>query len=206
MDSEERFETMLTELGTPRVDLAQLPRGPDVMSIWRTLKRLKKKGLVRTLGVRDLSPDELKTYGIINEVEYAQCKFSPYKPGPTRHTWQEFGKHSIALTASALISDWPRALSPTEDPHLLAVASRVKRSVPQILIRWALQLGLAVVFQSEKSEHISENLLALGFVLPESEMRLISGLATLAQPYLPPGDGYAHIYTGRSPKQKLTEL
>jgi len=203
LNSEERFKVMLIDLQVSRVDLVQVPRGPDIKNIWKIVKSLKSQGLIRTLGVRDYSDEELAKVGggIIDEIEYAQCKFSPYRPGPTRHTWQGFGRRSIALAASAVVSDWPHVLSPSDDPHLQGVARRVKRSVPQVLIRWALQLGLAVVFKSQNSKHIEENMATLGFVLPEGEMRLISGLATLAQPWKPPGDGFAHVYTRKNSVQ-----
>ena len=178
---------------------------------------------------------------------------------------RDFGQRSVALAAtgpealhgrlqngvvflnfsglgllSRLLSDWPRPLRPTDDPHVptcpwierpgnpycngsvagrssptpfpcevLAIAQRTGRSSAQasalqwaglhfsvhceVLIRWALQLGLAVVFHADRRgvpgrdrrclvsfcsvrvQHVRENLGALGFELPRREMQLISG-------------------------------
>lgn len=117
---------------------------------------------------------------------------------------RDFGQRSVALAATGLLSDWPRPLRPTDDPHVLAIAQRTGRSSAQVLIRWALQLGLAVVFHADRVQHVRENLGALGFELPRREMQLISGLVTLADP-VPPGDGFGHPYAPR-PVPVVSEL
>ncbi|CAJ1327213.1 unnamed protein product, partial [Effrenium voratum] len=117
--------------------------------------------------------------------------FTPYRPGPSRDTWKRFGQRQIALAAAGLLSDWPRPLRPPDDPHVRIIAERLGKSGAQVLLRWALQLGLAVVFRASPG-HVRENL-ALDFELSPRDAQLISGLATLAEP-LPPGDGFVHPY------------
>lgn len=195
-----RFDELLRELGVPFVDLLQLPRAEDATKVWQLLQQLKASGRTRALGVRGWRPQEVAKLPLAGQdVEYAQCAFTPYRPGPSKATWTTFGQNSVALAASGLFSDWPHVLRPVEDPHVNAVASRVGRSSHQVLLRWALQLGLAVVFRSTRREHIAENLAVFDFHLTTTDMQLLSSLATLAEPS-PPGDGFAHIY---EPQRKL---
>lgn len=195
LTSDDRFDDRLSELGTSNLDLLQLPRGPDAEAMWRRLERLRRAGRVRVLGVKDFSPPEIDSLpGAGALVEYAQCSFSPYRQGPTRDTWRALGQRSVALATSSLLSDWPHALRPVDDPHVRAVASRLGRSAVQVLIRWVLQLGLAVVLRENAPGLLPESLGAFSFELDDADMQLLSSLATLAEPGHPPGDGFAHVY------------
>merc|ERR1719161_1261323 len=72
-------------------------------------------------------------------------------------------------------------LRPLEDPHVAAIAARHGRTASQVLHRWLLQLGAAVIPRSTKRERIRENGDVFGFALPESDMRLLNGLASLVK-------------------------
>eukprot|EP00435_Cladocopium_sp_Y103_P020199 s1932_g4.t3 len=199
-----KLQSIREELGV--IDLMVLPRSPQPDRVWRHLQRpacwilrdfqqLKAKGLLKALGVKDFKPEEVEflPHGGA-AVEYALCAFTPYRHGPSRSTWRLFGQRSIALAATGLLNDWPRPLRPREDPHVLAIARRVGKTGAQVLLRWALQLGLAVTFHTERPLHVAENLGALeGADLSTTDLQLLSGLATLAEPF-PPGDGFAHPY------------
>eukprot|EP00435_Cladocopium_sp_Y103_P020103 s1932_g4.t2 len=193
LDSAAKLQSIREELGV--IDLMVLPRSPQPDRVWRHLQRLKAKGLLKALGVKDFKPEEVEflPHGGA-AVEYALCAFTPYRHGPSRSTWRLFGQRSIALAATGLLNDWPRPLRPREDPHVLAIARRVGKTGAQVLLRWALQLGLAVTFHTERPLHVAENLGALeGADLSTTDLQLLSGLATLAEPF-PPGDGFAHPY------------
>ncbi|CAK9112527.1 unnamed protein product, partial [Durusdinium trenchii] len=202
LDTSAKLDSLTEQLGF--VDLMILPQTPELESVWKHLERLKARKRFKALGVKDFRPEEVEFLpGNGESVEYAQCAFTPYRHGPRRDTWRRFGQREVALAATGLFTDWPRPLPPLLDPHVLIIARRFKRSAAQVLIRWALQLGLAVVFHSQRKQHVAENLAALDFELPMREMQLISGLATLAEP-VPPGDGFAHPYEQlRTPKGEL---
>jgi len=181
IDSEDQLDSVLETLGRRHIDLLQLPRGPNPEFAWNLLQTLKAKGKVMALGVKDFSPEEVDSFSKGGaSVDYAQCRYTPYRPGTSRSLWMEFGRRSIALATSGLLTDWPRMLSPMQDPHVKAVAHRSERTAAQVLIRWALQLGLSVVFRASSHAHLAENTAVFDFELPDSEMQLLNGLATLA--------------------------
>lgn len=74
---------------------------------------------------------------------------------------------------------WPLAMSPVEDPRVIAVAEKVKRTPSQVLLRWALQSGLAVIPRSRNPLHVAENSKILEFELNAHDMRTITALETL---------------------------
>mmetsp|Transcript_150845 Transcript_150845/g.482887 ORF Transcript_150845/g.482887 Transcript_150845/m.482887 type:complete len:122 (-) Transcript_150845:61-426(-) len=71
-------------------------------------------------------------------------------------------------------------LEPLQDPHVSEIAGRIGRSPSQVLHRWALQLGLAVIPRSSRREGIAENARLFDFLLEEADMRLLNGLASLS--------------------------
>merc|ERR1712113_1234536 len=70
-------------------------------------------------------------------------------------------------------------LSPLDGPHVNAIARRHGRSASQVLHRWLLQLGAAVIPRSTKYERIRENGDLFTFALQETDMRLLNGIASL---------------------------
>ena len=82
-------------------------------------------------------------------------------------------------------------LRPLEDPHVLAIARRVQRTPAQVLHRWLLQLGAAVIPRSSKPERIVENGAVFDFSLEDADVRVLNGLASLVKsvpgaPHVPP--------------------
>eukprot|EP00913_Durusdinium_trenchii_P012279 g11529.t1 len=158
LDTSAKLDSLTEQLGF--VDLMILPQTPELESVWKHLERLKARKRFKALGVKDFRPEEVRASDGANveflpgngeSVEYAQCAFTPYRHGPRRDTWRRFGQREVALAATGLFTDWPRPLPPLLDPHVLIIARRFKRSAAQVLIRWALQLGLAVVFHSQRN-------------------------------------------------------
>lgn len=63
-----------------------------------------------------------------------------------------------------------------DNPTVNSVAGEYGKSPAQVLLRWNLQLGNAVVFRSAKTEHIASNLDVFDFELATEHMDLINGL------------------------------
>jgi diketogulonate reductase-like aldo/keto reductase len=62
------------------------------------------------------------------------------------------------------------------DATLLSLASEYGLSVAQLVLRWHLQRGIAVIPKSNSTARITENSMVFGFELSEDHMSLISGL------------------------------
>ncbi len=63
-----------------------------------------------------------------------------------------------------------------DNPVVTSIAGQYGRTAAQVLLRWNLQLGNAVVFRSAQPERIASNLDVFGFELAEEHMDAINGL------------------------------
>jgi|EP01046_Picozoa_sp_COSAG06_P033719 hypothetical protein len=77
------------------------------------------------------------------------------------------------------LQGWPLhnsgAISPKDDPHVAVIAAKRQRTPTQVLLRWALQHGAAVIPTSRT--HSADNAAVFDFVLSDEEMATISGLS-----------------------------
>lgn len=114
-----------------------------------------------------------------------QNKFCPFAPGYQydNHSAADpisyFTKLGIAFVSYSTLSGWPLhksgAISPKDDPHVAAVAKRLQRTPTQVLLRWALQHGAAVIPTSRT--HAADNAAVFDFELDEVDMAAISGMS-----------------------------
>jgi D-xylose reductase len=61
-------------------------------------------------------------------------------------------------------------------PAVVAAAERVRRTPAQVVLRWAVQRGTAVVPKTSRPERLRENLALFDFELSAAEMAAIGGL------------------------------
>merc|ERR1712232_319604 len=128
---------------------------------------------------------ELLSYAKVRPV-YLQNKYSIYQPGGRDEALKEdslmrwLEKEQIVMTGYSIIHpEHGGYLSPMQDPHVKAIAKRHRRTPSQVLHRWLLQLGAAVIPRSTKRERIRENGDLFSFALTEGDMRLLNGIASL---------------------------
>jgi len=63
-----------------------------------------------------------------------------------------------------------------EQDVVTAAAARVQRTPAQVVLRWGIQRGTAIIPKSSKPERLRENLALFDFELSEEEMQAISNL------------------------------
>ncbi|CAJ1427449.1 unnamed protein product, partial [Effrenium voratum] len=169
------FANQLQALQTDYLDVYMLHAagvsGEKLQEVWRNMERLVDLGRVRALGVSNFGIEELEALWAFARVKpvYLQNIFKVYKQGE-----QILGKsplsvldwaqeHGMVMVGYSTINSWPHLLPPLEDPHVLQVASDVQRTPSQVLHRWALQHGVAVIPKASSVERIRENAALLDF-------------------------------------------
>lgn len=71
---------------------------------------------------------------------------------------------------------WTETLIPLKDQVIVDIAKAHKKSPAQVLLRFLLQLGVAVLPKSVKAHRMAENKDILGFALTEDDMKKIKTL------------------------------
>eukprot|EP00929_Paragymnodinium_shiwhaense_P010726 TRINITY_DN115644_c0_g1_i1.p1 TRINITY_DN115644_c0_g1~~TRINITY_DN115644_c0_g1_i1.p1 ORF type:complete len:483 (-),score=88.88 TRINITY_DN115644_c0_g1_i1:328-1776(-) len=190
----QRFEKQLETLGVDYLDVYMLhsPGGSkeDREKAWKQLEELYDEGKIKALGVSNFDVtllQELFTFARIRPV-YIQNKYSIYQPGSRDEALKDSSlmewlqREKIVMTGYSTIHPGHGGyLSPLDDPHVKAIASRHGKTSSQVLHRWLVQLGAAVIPKSIKKERIRENGNIFDFALTEADMRLLNGIATLVK-------------------------
>ena len=139
---------------------------------WLALEKLYNEGLVRAIGVANyLEPflDEMKNYAsIIPAVN--QVEFSPYLYLET--LLNRCKSDGIQLQA---YSPLLRGLK-FNDQKLIDIADKYGKSTAQIIIRWALQIGVSTIPKSANPLRIKENFDVFDFEISVDDILKMNGL------------------------------
>jgi 2,5-diketo-D-gluconate reductase A len=171
------FDKSLKLLGLDYLDIYLIhwpapKRGLLYVDSWKAMEKLKNEGLVRSIGVCNFHPhhvDEILKVAehkpVLNQVEL--------HPWLTQEKVLEYdNSHSILTQAWS-----PLARGKILEEDMLAeLAQSHGKSVAQIVLRWHIQRGIAVIPKSNSMERITENMNVFDFELSEQEIASISAL------------------------------
>ncbi|EOD24194.1 hypothetical protein EMIHUDRAFT_457819 [Emiliania huxleyi CCMP1516] len=185
----------LSVLGMPFVDLLLMhwpcDSTADTVATWRVLERLALDGRARAIGVSNFNASAIESLLPHVKVRPAvnQCGFSVAGHSGIRYRNQTWGRddatlaacrrHNITLMAysplgSAAPGGVPRVLS---DTNVRAVAAAHNRTAAAVALRWLVQQGVPVVTQSDKKEHMVDDLEGVfSFELTDSEMARLAAI------------------------------
>ena len=178
------FDRTLQRLGMDYLDLylVHWPVPGKRLETYRALERLYEEGRVRAIGVSNFTVRHLEElYGAcqvmpaVNQVEMSPFLYQ-------KELLEHCRGRNVLVTAFSPLARG-RVLG---DPVLAEVAARHRRSPAQVMIRWCLQKGMAVIPRSADPAHIKENADVFDFSLDEEDMArldlLHTGLRTTTDP------------------------
>ena len=126
-------------------------RGLLYVDSWKAMEKLKNEGVIRSIGV---------------------CNFHPWL---TQEKVLEYDtSHKIVTQAWSPLARGKIL----EEPMLEAVAKKHGKSVAQVVLRWHIQRGVAVIPKSNSKERIIENMNVFDFELSADEVSAITALNT----------------------------
>jgi len=168
------FEESLNELKLGYIDLYLIhwPVKGLRQQTWDALLKLQDKGKYRALGVSNYTIKHLEELLANSSVVPAvnQVEFQPFLY--QKELLNFCKKHGIQLEAYSPLTKGQRL----NDPRLIDVAKRYKRSVPQMLIRWCLQHEVVAIPKSATKKRIEENASIFDFSISEKDMASIDSL------------------------------
>lgn len=170
------FEKSIGRIGLDYLDLYLIhwpcpARGLQVET-WRALVRLQAEGRVRSIGVSNFEPQHIRDIidatGIVpavNQIELhprfqqRRLRATNEKLGIVTESWSPLGQGALL-----------------DDKTVRSQAEKYRRQPAQIVLRWHLQSGLAIIPRSASPRHIVANLDIEDFALDPEDVAALDAL------------------------------
>jgi diketogulonate reductase-like aldo/keto reductase len=153
--------------------------GITLADTWKTMEKLVDLKLVRSIGLSNFKPseiDEILQFARIKPV-VNQVELHPYL---NQKELREYcAQKNIIITSYCPLANLKRpyeieeGASALDNPVIQQIAKSKNRTAAQIIIRWHLQHGLAVIPKTVTPERLHENCQVFDFTLSDNEMSQI---------------------------------
>ena len=155
-----------------------------VAETWGAMEELVDAGLVRTIGACNFGISLLRDLQAGARIQPSSLQVEMH-PRLTQEKLLRFcNQENIAVTAFSPLgapSYVPLGMAKETDSLLinqdiLEIADVVQRTPAQVLLRWGVQRGTAVVPKTSQPKRLKENISLFDFSLSEEQMLIIDGL------------------------------
>jgi diketogulonate reductase-like aldo/keto reductase len=175
MWTERAFQRSLGRLGLDYVDLylVHFPPPGLLISTWKRMESLSRRGLARSIGVSNYKLGHIKKTLHVADIPPAvnQIHLSPY------HYSKDLAQSCEALgVAVEAYSPLTRGKN-LNDPVPVSIAKAHDKSAAQVFIRWSLQRGFVVIPKSARKERIESNSQVFDFALTDTEMAQLDAVS-----------------------------
>lgn len=174
-EKENAVEKSLELLNVDYIDLLYIhqPSG-NYMAGYRLLEKAYKEVKIKAIGISNFHDEKL-------EHLLAECEIKPHVIQLEEHPYFSDTKTlnmlkpcGVKLMAWYPLGHGDKAL--LEEPIFTALAEKYNKTTAQIILRWHVQNGTAVIPGSTNPAHIKENADIFDFSLTEVEMQQINSL------------------------------
>lgn len=174
--AQEACKTSLERLGLDYVDLYLLhwpaPSVGKYVDSWGGMIQSRGEGHARSIGVSNFTEEYLSITIDLSFVTPAVNQIELHPLFNQNEMRKANAQHNVVTQSYA-----PLVLGKLMDnPTVTSVAAEYGKTPAQVLLRWNLQLGNAVVCRSTKAEHISSNFDIFDFELAAGHMDALNGL------------------------------
>ncbi|MRX43347.1 aldo/keto reductase [Agromyces sp. Q22] len=171
------FEQSRKRLDLDWVDLYLIhwpnPKRDRYVDSWRSMIKLKERGVVRSIGVSNFTPAMLDRLSaetglmpVVNQVE-----LHPYFPQAELRAYH--AEHAIRTESWSPLAKRTELLA---EPVIVEIAERHGSTPAQVVLAWHLALGAVPIPKSADAERRRENLDVFDLELEAGEVEAISGL------------------------------
>lgn len=165
----------MRKLRTDYLDLVLLHQPfSDYYGAYRALEDLYDEGKLRAIGVSNFYSDRLVDIASFSRIKpmVNQVETHPFNQQVEAKKWMD--KYGIQIEAWAPFGEGRGGLF--ENPALVEIAQKHKKTTAQVILRWHIQCGVIVIPKSTHKERMQENLNIFDFALDQADMKLISEL------------------------------
>jgi alcohol dehydrogenase (NADP+) len=130
--------------------------GVTLLDTWKALETLVDHGKCRAIGLSDVGLKELKPIVEAARIKPAVVQVESHPYLPETELLEYCKQNGIVLLAFAPLG---HGMKPglLEDPVILGIAARVKKTPAQVLLAWAVQRGTALLTTPTTASRAKEN-------------------------------------------------
>lgn len=168
-------ELSLENLGLDYVDLYLIhwPVTGKRLETWKVLEELRDEGKIRAIGVSNYIVRHLEE--LLEHARIKPCvnqiELHPFNYQYRFDAVETCQKNGILVEAYSPLARGRRF----DDPVLTEIADNHKKSPAQIMVRWALEHGFAVIPKSDRPERIRHNAQVFDFKLGRDDLARLDG-------------------------------
>ena len=171
------FDPAATE---PKMEIDPVP----LYETWRAMESLVEDGLVKEIGICNYNSALLHDLMAYSKIRPAMLQIQSHPYLTQERLLRAAQNYGIAVTAfsplgalSYLSLDMATASESVLNAGAVKTAAqRVQRTPAQVVLRWGLQRGAAIIPKTSRKERLLENISLFDFELAEEEMAEISAL------------------------------
>ena len=169
------FDASLKSLGLDYLDLYLIhqPFG-DYYGSWQAMERLYREKRVKAIGVSNFEPDRLADLCLNHKIApmVNQIEIHPFhQQTPAIRAMKDFG---IQPQAWGPLSEGQRNIFCNK--LLMKIGGKYGKTAAQVILRWHIQRGVAVIPKSVHRERMAENFNVWDFALTDKDMAEIAKL------------------------------
>ncbi|HCD42211.1 MAG TPA: 2,5-diketo-D-gluconic acid reductase [Lachnoclostridium sp.] len=168
-------EESLKKLQTDYLDLMLLHQPfSDYYGAWRALEDLYEEGKLLAIGISNFYPDRMVDIASFARIRpmVNQVETHPYNQQIAAKLYMD--KYGVQIEAWAPFGEGRGGLF--EDKALKEIGDKYGKTTAQVMLRWHIQRGVAVIPKSTHYERMKENFNVFDFELSDSDMEIISAL------------------------------
>lgn len=178
VDAAKSIEKDLSDLATDYIDLMLIhfPRGDDCASTWATLEAYHAQGKLKAIGVSHYTRQNIealmktaKVTPAVNQIELNVLTHDDDQIASSQ-------EHNITVEAYCPLGRSGEAGNIPGNKVIQSVAAAHNVSTYQVAMKWILQHGHILTFQSSSETHQASDADVFGFTLSESDMGTLDKL------------------------------
>jgi diketogulonate reductase-like aldo/keto reductase len=170
------FNDSLKKLGTEYVDLYLIhsPSGGKLLETYDAMLDLKKKGLIRSVGVSNFGIQHLEGLRKAGKPLPSTNQIELHPMMRKQDIVDYCREHNIAVMGYSPLAKGKKM----DDQQLNAVAKKYNKSLAQLMIRWSVQKGYITIPKTSKSERVLENAQVFDWSISDEDMQMMETLPT----------------------------